>query len=95
MKTILDRMQYIRNFFSRPNGDIIHLPKLGWIGSSHRGVSERPVCPTNQVCGGGRAVHSPDAPLEHTLHDQVRNLRMELSDLKLQVSDLAATFGRA
>ena len=61
----------------------------------HRGVSERPVPPTNQVCDGGRAVHSPDVPVEHTLHDQVRNLRMELSDLKLQVSDLAATFGRA
>jgi hypothetical protein len=33
-------------------------------------------------------------PLEHNLHDQVRNLRMELSDLKIQVSDLAAAFGR-
>jgi len=32
--------------------------------------------------------------LEHTLHDQVRNLRMALSDLKIQVSDLAAAFGR-
>jgi hypothetical protein len=29
------------------------------------------------------------APQKHTLHDQVRNLRMELSDLKMQVSDLA------
>jgi hypothetical protein len=34
-------------------------------------------------------------PLEHTFQDQVRNLRMELSDLKIQVSDLATTFGRA
>jgi hypothetical protein len=32
--------------------------------------------------------------LEHTLHDQVRNLRFALSDLKTQVSDLAAAFGR-
>jgi hypothetical protein len=46
----------------------------------HRGVSERPV-------------HVRQS--EHTLHDQVRNLRMELSDLKIQVSDLAATLGRA
>jgi hypothetical protein len=27
-------------------------------------------------------------------NDQVRNLRMALSDLKIQVSDLAAAFGR-
>jgi hypothetical protein len=32
--------------------------------------------------------------LEHTLHDQVRNLRMAPSDLKIQVIDLAAAFGR-
>ena len=31
---------------------------------------------------------------EHTLHDQVRNLRMALSDLKIQVSDFATAFVR-
>jgi len=31
---------------------------------------------------------------EHPLHDQVRNLRIALSDLKIQVSELAAAFER-
>lgn len=31
---------------------------------------------------------------ENSLHAEVRNLRMALSDLKIQVSDLAAKVGR-
>jgi hypothetical protein len=61
----------------------------------HRGVSERGERPTSHVCGGGRAVPSPDRVSgAHPLHDQVRNLRMALSDLKIQVRDLAAVFER-
>ena len=62
----------------------------------HRGVSERPVHvrQTRSAAAAGQSVLRM-VPLEHTLHDQVRNLRMELSDLKIQMSDLAGTFGRA
>jgi hypothetical protein len=61
----------------------------------HRGVSERPVHvrQTRSAAAAGRS-NLRMVPLD-TLHDQVRNLRMEISDLKIQVSDLAATFGRA
>ena len=62
----------------------------------HSGVSERPVHvrQTMSAAAAGRSVLRT-VPLEHTFQDQVRNLRMELSDLKIQVSDLATTFGRA
>ena len=58
----------------------------------HRGVSERRVNvrQTTSAAGSIRRMVS----LKHTtLNDQVRNLRMALSDLKIQVSDLAAAFG--
>ena len=61
-------------------------------GTVHRGVSKRPV--------NVRQATVEERPMrrmvsrEHTLHDQVRNLRMELSDLKIQVGDLAAAVGR-
>jgi hypothetical protein len=57
-----------------------------------RGVSERPVN-VRQTTAEGRSIRRM-VSREHTLHDQVRNLRMELSDLKVQVGDLAAVFGR-
>jgi hypothetical protein len=62
----------------------------------HRGVSERPVHvrETRSAAAAGRSILRV-VPVEHTLHDQVRSLRMELSDLKIQVSDLAAASGRA
>jgi len=56
----------------------------------HRGVSERTVNvrQTTSCGGGGRSIRRMVSP-EHTLHDQVRNLRMTLSDPTIQVSDLA------
>jgi len=61
-------------------------------GTVRRGVTERPVH-VGQTTAEGRAIRRM-ASREHTLHDQVRNLRMELSDLKIQVGDLAAVFAR-
>jgi hypothetical protein len=61
-------------------------------GTVRRGVSKRPV--------NVRQATVEERPMprtvsrEHTLHDQVRNLRMELSDLKIQVGDLATVVGR-
>ena len=61
----------------------------------HRGVSERPVNvrQTTSAAAARRSILRL-VSLEHTLHDQVRNLRMAPSDLKIQVSDIAAAFGR-
>ena len=61
----------------------------------HRGASDRSVGVRNttSAAAAARSVRRT-ASLEQSLHDQVRNLRIELSDLKIQVSDLAATFGR-
>lgn len=61
----------------------------------HRGVSERPVNvrQTSSAAARGRSIRRT-VSLERPLHEQVRNLRMALSDLKIQVSDLAAAFGR-
>ena len=61
----------------------------------HRSVSERPVNvrQTTSAAAEGRAIRRM-VYREHTLHDEVRTLRMALSDLKIQVSDLAAAFGR-
>jgi hypothetical protein len=61
----------------------------------HRSVSERPVNVrlTTSAATAGRSIRRM-VSLVHTLHDQVRNLRMALSGLKIQVSDLAAAFGR-
>jgi len=53
----------------------------------HRGVSERSVN-VRQATVKKRPIRRM-VSREHTLHDQVRNLRMELSDLKIQVGDLA------
>jgi hypothetical protein len=61
-------------------------------GTVHRSVSKRLV--------NVRQATVEERPMrrmvsrERTLHDQVRNLRMELSDLKIQVGDLAAVVGR-
>ncbi len=41
----------------------------------------------------GRSDRRP-ATREHILHDQLGNLRIALSDLKIQVGDLAAAFER-
>jgi hypothetical protein len=59
------------------------------------GMLERPVNvgQTTSAAAAGRSVRRL-VSLEHTLHDQVRNLRMAPSDLKIQVSDIAAAFGR-
>ena len=61
-------------------------------GTVHRGVSERPVN-VRQTTVEGRPIRRM-VSREHTLHNQVRNLRMELSDLKVQVGDLASVVGR-
>ena len=61
-------------------------------GTVHRGVSARPLN-VRQTTAEGRSIRRM-VSREHTLHDQVRNLRMEVSDLKVQVGDLAAVFGR-
>jgi hypothetical protein len=53
-------------------------------GTVHRGVSERLVN-VRQTTAEGRPIRRT-VSREHTLHDQVRNLRMELSDLKIQVA---------
>jgi hypothetical protein len=53
-----------------------------------RAVSERPV-DVRQTTAEQRSIRRM-VSREHTLHDQVRNLRMALSDLKIQVSELAA-----
>jgi hypothetical protein len=59
-----------------------------------RGVSQRPVDVRQTTSAPlGRSTRRTMS-LEHTLHDQVRSLRMELSDLKIQVSDLAAALER-
>ena len=55
----------------------------------HRGVSERPPVNVRETPATGRATRGPGS-LAPTLEDQVRNLRMELSDLKIQVSEIAA-----
>jgi hypothetical protein len=57
-------------------------------GAVHRGVSGRPLN-VRQTTAEGRPIRRM-VSRKRTLHDQVRNLRMELSDLKIQVSDLAA-----
>jgi hypothetical protein len=57
----------------------------------HRGVSERPVN-VRQTTVEGRPIRRM-VSREHTLHDQVRDLRMEVSDLTIQVGDLAAVVG--
>jgi hypothetical protein len=61
----------------------------------HRGVSGRPlnVRKTTSAAPAGRS-NRRMVSLEHPLHDQVRNLRIALSDLKIQVSDLAAACER-
>ena len=60
----------------------------------HRDVSERPVNVRHITSAAtGRSIRRM-VSREHALHDQVRSLRMALSDLKIQVSDLAAAFGR-
>ena len=56
----------------------------------HRGVSEKPVHVRHTTSAAAEGSIRRMASQKHTLHDQVRNLRMELSDLKMQVSDLAA-----
>jgi hypothetical protein len=61
-------------------------------GTVHRGVSARPLN-VRQTTAEGRPIRRM-VSRKRTLHDQVRNLRMELSDLKIQVSDLAAACGR-
>ena len=61
-------------------------------GTVQRGVSERPVN-VRQTTVEGRPIRRM-VSREHTLHDQVRNLRIELSDLKVQVDDIAAVVGR-
>jgi hypothetical protein len=59
-----------------------------------RCVTETGQRPTNHGCAAaGRSIRRM-VSLEHALHNQVRNLRMALSDLKIQVSDLAAAYGR-
>jgi hypothetical protein len=61
----------------------------------HRGVSERPVNvrQTTYAAPKGPSILRM-VSLEHTVHDQVRNLRMALSDRRIQERDLAAAFGR-
>jgi hypothetical protein len=61
----------------------------------HRGVPERPlnVRHTTSAAAAGRSVGRM-VSREHPLHDQVRTLRIALSDLTIQVSDLAARFER-
>ena len=61
----------------------------------HRDVSDRPVNVrlTTPAAAAGRSIRRM-VSRDHTLHDQVRNLRMAPSDLKIQVSDIAAAFGR-
>ena len=59
------------------------------------GESQRPVNVRQTTsAAGARRPSRRMVSREHALHDQVRNLRMALSDLKIQVSDLAAGFGR-
>ena len=58
----------------------------------HRGVSARPVT-VRQTTAKGRFIRR-NVSRQHTLNDQVRNLRMAVSDLKIQVSDLAAALWR-
>jgi hypothetical protein len=55
----------------------------------HRRMSEGPVTVRQNMSAEGRSTRRR-VSLKPTLRDQVRNLRMELSDLKIQVSDLAA-----
>ena len=58
-----------------------------------RGASERPVNGRHTTsAAAGRSIRW--MAQEQTLHDQVQKLRMALSDLKLQVSDLAAACRR-
>jgi hypothetical protein len=57
-----------------------------------RGVSERPEN-VRRTTAEGRSIRRMESR-EDTLHDQVRNLHMAVSDLKIQVSDLAAAFKR-
>jgi hypothetical protein len=56
----------------------------------HRGVSEKPVNVRQTTSAAAGESIRRMASRKYTLHDQVRNLRMELSDLKMQVTDLAA-----
>ncbi len=60
----------------------------------HRGVSEKPLnARQTTAAAAGRSDRRP-ASREHALHDQLGNLRIALSDLKIQVGDLAAAFER-
>ena len=59
----------------------------------HRGVPERPVNRQTTFAAAGRS-NRRTVSRERILHDQVRSLRMALSDLRIQVSDLATAFGR-
>ena len=63
--------------------------------TGHRGVPERllNVRHVTSAPAAARPVRRM-ASQEHPLHDQVRNLRLALSDLKIQVGDLAAAFER-
>jgi hypothetical protein len=67
-------------------------PERTSAGMIHRGVSDRPV-KAQRTTAEGRFIRRM-VSREHTLNDQVRNLRMAVSDLRIQVSDLAAVFGR-
>jgi len=60
----------------------------------HRGVPERQVTVrhTTAAVTPGRSLRRTVTPA-HTLRDQVRNLRMAVSDLQLKVSDLSGAFG--
>lgn len=63
--------------------------------AEHRSISERrmPVLHTTSMMAQGRPTRRAVFP-EYSLRDEVRNLRMALSDLTTQVSDLAAALGR-
>ena len=60
----------------------------------HRGVSEKPLSVRQTTSAAAGRSDRRIVSREHTLHDQVRNLRIALSDLKIQVSDFVTALQR-
>lgn len=60
----------------------------------HRGVSEKRLNARQTTSAAAGRSNRRLVSREHALHDQVRNLRIALSDLKVQVGDLTAAFER-
>jgi hypothetical protein len=60
----------------------------------HRGVSKRPPNARQTTAAAARQSDRRIVSRQHSLHAQVRNLRIAISDLQIEVGNLAAASER-